>query len=115
MTDIGSASAGALDNQPPTYGDVDLFGSDPALLAAVRTFGAAEAVHDLAAFGRRWGRADLFAAAETANERIPQLITGADGRRDVVAFDESYHRVMRESIADGLPASPWSAAGARAP
>ncbi|HEY1152355.1 MAG TPA: acyl-CoA dehydrogenase family protein [Pseudolabrys sp.] len=115
MTDIGSASAGALDNQPPPYGDVDLFGSDPALMAAVRTFGAAEAVHDLAAFGRRWGRADLFAAAETANERIPQLITGADGRRDVVAFDESYHRFMRESIADGLQASTWSAAGARAP
>ena len=115
MSDIGPASAGALDNQPPPYGDVDLFGSDPALMAAVGAFGAGDAAHDLAAFGRRWGRAELFAAAETANAQPPQLIVGADGRRDVVAFNDSYHRFMGESIAAGLQASTWTVTGARAP
>lgn len=115
MTDIGPASAGALDNQPPLYGDVDLFGSDPALKAAVRAFGAGEAADYFAAFGRHWGRAALFAAAAEANDRVPQLTTGADGRRDVVAFDDTYHRFMGESIAAGLQTSTWTATGARAP
>jgi len=46
---------------------------------------------------------------------VPQLRTGADGRRDVVSFDDSYHRFMGESIAAGLQASAWTGTGARAP
>lgn len=115
MSDIMPASSGGLDNQPPPYGDVDLFGSDPALMAAIRALGAGEAGDYFAAFGRHWGQAALFTAAAQANERVPQLMTGADGRRNVVTFDDTYHRFMGESIAAGLQTSTWTATGARAP
>ncbi|MGD9766881.1 MAG: acyl-CoA dehydrogenase family protein [Pseudolabrys sp.] len=115
MSDIVPALTGGPDNQPPPYGDIDLFGSDPALVAAVRASGAGATSEELSAFGRHWGRTELFAAAETANDRAPQLLTGADGRRDVVSFDDSYHRFMGESIAAGLQASTWTGTGARAP
>ena len=105
----------STDNQPPPYGNVDLFGSDPALVAAVRASGAAAQEPALAAFGRHWGTAAMFDAARRANDDPPQLV-GEDGdRRDRVAFDPAYHAFMRDSIAEGLHAMTWRADGTRAP
>jgi len=100
-----------LDNQPPPYGDVDLLGSDPALAEAVRANGAADDMPALADFARRWGRAEMFAAAQRANTD-PPVLTPDDGR---VTFDPAYHDFMRESIGAGLHAMTWRDDGTRAP
>ncbi len=104
-------------NQSPPYENVDLFLSDASLQDAVKANGAASELSALAAFGRQWGTADMFALARAANENPPKLKTfDAKGyRSDTVEFHPAYHRFMRESIAAGLHASTWTPSGDRAP
>src|SRR5690606_29177759 len=99
------------DNQPPPYGDVDLFGSDTALAGAVRANGAAAEEKALAAFGRRWGAAAMFDQAQRANDAPPRLVGEPDERRDCVLFDPAYHAFMQASLAEGLHAMTWQADG----
>jgi putative acyl-CoA dehydrogenase len=103
-------------NQSPPYEDVDLFASDLPLREAVGANGAGDEAQALSAFGRQWGRAEMFAAARQANEHTPKLYTfdPKGFRRDVVEFHPAYHELMRASIASGLQASTWTAVGARA-
>jgi putative acyl-CoA dehydrogenase len=103
-------------NQSPPYEDVDLFASDLPLREAVGANGAGDEAQALSAFGRQWGRAEMFAAARQANEHTPKLYTfdPKGFRRDVVEFHPAYHELMRASIAAGLQASTWTAVGARA-
>ena len=103
-------------NQSPIYEDVDLFTSDAALQDAVKANGAAHELSSLAAFGRQWGTADMFALARQANENPPKLrsFDGKGNRSDTIEFHPAYHRFMRESIAAGLHASTWTQSGARA-
>jgi putative acyl-CoA dehydrogenase len=103
------------DNQPPPYADVDLFGSDPALVQAVHGNGAAEDERALMAFGRRWGLAAMFDQARSANDDPPRLVGEPGERRDGVEFNPAYHDFMRASLDDGLHAMTWRANGARAP
>jgi putative acyl-CoA dehydrogenase len=105
-----------LFNQSPPYEDVDLFATDAALQNAVKANGAADEAPAFSAFGRKWGTAEMFALGRRANENSPKLHTfNADGfRSDTVEFHPAYHHFMRESIAAGLHASTWSAAGPRA-
>ena len=93
-------------NQSPAYQDVDLFGSDQPLQDAVCAYGAASERAALASFGRRWGSAEMLDHGRLANENAPKLkLFDAKGyRRDVVEFHPSYHRLMAQSIADGLHA-----------
>ncbi len=104
-------------NQSPPYENVDLFASDAPLQDAVKANGAASELSTLAAFGKQWGTADMFALARQANENPPKLRTfDAKGyRSDTVEFHPAYHRFMRESIAAGLHASTWTPSGDRAP
>ena len=104
-------------NQSPPYENVDLFSSDAPLQDAVKANGAASELSALAAFGRQWGTADMFALARQANENPPKLKTfDAKGNRsDTIEFHPAYHRFMRESIAAGLHASTWMPSGSRAP
>jgi len=104
-------------NQVPPYEDIDLFASDRPLQDAVVANGAADERAALAAFGKRWGSADFFRAAETANTYAPELESfDARGfRRDVVEFHPTYHQFMRESMAAGLHSMTWLADGSRAP
>jgi putative acyl-CoA dehydrogenase len=88
-------------NQPPPYADVDLYGSDRALMDAVMANGAGHQAEALATFGRRWGRADLFEQARLANAAPPRLDAVT------VNFHPAYHRFMAESIGAGLHASTW--------
>ncbi len=83
---------------------------------AVKANGAQADTTALAAFGRQWGTAEMFAQARRANENPPKLyIFDAKGfRRDVVEFHPAYHDLMRASVAAGLHASTWTPAGARA-
>jgi putative acyl-CoA dehydrogenase len=103
-------------NQSPPYVDVDLFSSDRPLQDAVSANGAAVEAPALAAFGRRWGAADMFEQARLANENEPALKTfDARGfRRDVVEYHPAYHRLMGESIAAGLHCMTWRGDGSRA-
>jgi putative acyl-CoA dehydrogenase len=104
-------------NQSPPYENVDLFTTDVPLQDAIKANGAASELSALAAFGRQWGTADMFAQARAANENPPKLQTfDANGNRsDTVEFHPAYHRFMRESIAAGLHASTWTPSGKRAP
>ncbi|HLN10111.1 MAG TPA: DNA alkylation response protein, partial [Xanthobacteraceae bacterium] len=103
-------------NQSPPYEDIDLFASDHALRDAVAANGAADEAAALSEFGRRWGSAEMLDQARLANENGPRLKTyDAKGfRRDVVEFHPAYHRLMTQSMADGLHASTWRPDGTRA-
>ncbi len=103
-------------NQSPPYEDVDLFGSDRPLQDAAAAHGAKDDGAALAAFGRRWGSAEMIEQGRLANENPPKLRAyDAKGfRRDIVEFHPAYHRLMGESIGAGLHAMTWTAEGVRA-
>jgi putative acyl-CoA dehydrogenase len=103
-------------NQSPPYEDVDLYASDLPLREAVKANGAGDEAAALAAFGRQWGTAEMFAAARQANENTPKLSTfdPKGFRRDVVEFHPAYHDLMHASIAAGLQGSSWTTDGTRA-
>jgi putative acyl-CoA dehydrogenase len=103
-------------NQSPPYVDVDLYGSDPALVDAVAAYGSKGEAEALSAFGKRWGAAEMFEQARLANANSPQLRSFDDKgfRRDVVEFHPAYHRFMAESIREGLHASTWRTDATRA-
>jgi hypothetical protein len=102
-------------NRPPPYEDVDLFGSDAALIDAVAANGAGAERPSLSEFGRRWGSAEMFELGRLANENPPKLraLDPRGFRRDAVEFHPAYHRLMEEGIAAGLAAMTWNAAGGR--
>ncbi len=104
-------------NQSPPYEDIDLFSNDSALRDAVSINGAAGEAPALAEFGRRWGSADMLDQARLANENPPKLRAyDAKGfRRDIVEYHPAYHRLMAQSMADGLHASTWRTDGSPAP
>lgn len=100
----GAADTSDILNQSPPYVDVDLFSSDLPLREALNANGAgAKAATDsLAAFGRHWGAADMFAQARQANENPPRL------ENETVVFDPAYHHFMAESVKAGLTAMTWT-------
>ncbi len=97
-------------NQSPPYVDIDLYTSDLPLQHAVAANGGGEDAVTLAAFGRRWGTADMFDLGRQANENPPKLraFDPRGGRLDRVEFHPAYHHFMAESMAAGLHASSWS-------
>ena len=102
-----------LANQSPPYEDVSLFESDRPLQDAVASNAGGADREALAAFGRRWGAADMFERGRQANANPPRLET-LDNRAfriDTVEFHPAYHDLMAESVAARLAASTWSARG----
>jgi len=102
-------------NQTPSLGDMDLWNDDPALQGAVRAFGRLdnELLKSLAAFGERWGTAEMAEFGRLANENPPKLRTyDPHGyRADRVEFHPAYHALMRESMAAGIHCSTWGPDG----
>jgi putative acyl-CoA dehydrogenase len=96
-------------NQSPPYVDIDLYASDRPLQDSVQANGGSGEAATLAAFGRRWGAAEMSDLARQADKNPPKLkIFDAYGfRRDFVEFHPAYHHFMAESIAAGLHASTW--------
>jgi putative acyl-CoA dehydrogenase len=118
MTTVPRFDIGEVFNQSPPYENIDLFSSDAPLMEAVKGNGdgGGRDLTALAAFGRQWGTAEMFALARRANENPPKLYTfdPKGFRRDVVEFHPAYHDLMRASVAAGLHASTWTPAGQRA-
>ena len=104
-------------NQSPPYEDIDLFASDAALREAVRANGGTAPESVLSAFGRHWGRAQMFEQARLANDFTPRLkaFDRQGHRRDVVEFHPAYHFFMAESMKAGLHCMTWRADADRAP
>jgi putative acyl-CoA dehydrogenase len=104
-------------NQSPPYADVDLFATDRPLVEAVQANGAGSEAVALSGFGRRWGAAEMLEQARLANENPPRLRTHDPKgfRRDEVEFHPAYHRLMTESMREGLHASTWRPDGTPAP
>lgn len=97
-------------NQPPPRVDLDEFAANLPLREAVERFDAGWASADLGEVGRHVGSAAFQADAERANVREPQL-RGFDrwGERiDEVAYDESYHRILRSAVAAGAHTAAWA-------
>ncbi|MEL7544136.1 MAG: acyl-CoA dehydrogenase family protein, partial [Pseudomonadota bacterium] len=97
-------------NQSEPFDDVNLFVADQALQAAVIREGAAFAVSALEAFGAEAGSAEMQRHARRANTHPPSLEThDPRGERvDRIVVDESYHALMRTSMAVGLHARSFS-------
>ncbi len=92
-------------NQPPPFGDRDLWAGDAVLRDHARGADAAA----LAAFGAVWGSEALREAGRAANRHPPELgLFDAGGRRlDEVAFHPAYHALLSEGIGAGYAALPW--------
>src|SRR5262249_42364818 len=60
-------------NQSPPYVNVDLYASDRPLQSAVAANGGGRDAAALSAFGKHWGRAEMFDLARAANENPPEL------------------------------------------
>jgi putative acyl-CoA dehydrogenase len=97
-------------NQPFALADYNLFVGDAALVEGVAREGAEWASPDLAAFGAMAGRAEYLELGAAANRYPPDFDThDRYGRRvDLVRFHPAYHELMKQAIAAGLHASPWS-------
>jgi putative acyl-CoA dehydrogenase len=99
-------------NQPPPFEGLNLFATDRALRDAVAREGEkadTQALHD---FGARMGSAEIAELAAHAHWHVPALhILDRYGERiDEVEYHPAYHAMMRESIAAGISAAPWSGA-----
>ncbi|MGI3212388.1 acyl-CoA dehydrogenase family protein [Roseovarius tibetensis] len=97
-------------NQPAMRGDIDLWGSDPALRCHAGANGA-DADH-LAAYGARMGTLDMRETGRAAHRNPPELVSfDAGGRRlDEVRFHPAYHLLMQAGLGAGYAALPWEGA-----
>src|SRR5262245_11018568 len=102
-------------NQPPLFEDVDLYGSDAALIEAVEREGGGGATAALGTFGKKAGSAEALEWGRLANDNPPRLVTHdrQGHRRDTVTFHPAYHELMRMSCGEGLHSSVWAHFGKR--
>lgn len=100
-------------NQPPPLTGYDVFGSDRALVEAVRRHAPSadvERLHELGVLAgsetaQEWGR--------QANTVTPVLRTHDryGNRVDEVEFHPAWHELMRTAVGYGLAGTPWTAPG----
>ncbi|MHC2999000.1 acyl-CoA dehydrogenase family protein [Microbacterium sp. HJ5] len=106
---IGAATH-YVENQPPWRVDVDEYGSNAPLVAAVETFGAGWADKGLRDAGSLVGSLDFQRDAELADLHTPTLHTHDRWgfRLDEVEYDPSYHRVLGAAVARGAHTSAFA-------
>ncbi|MEI4231774.1 acyl-CoA dehydrogenase family protein [Roseovarius sp. D22-M7] len=94
-------------NQPAPRGDLDLWGSDPALQCHAAA-GGADAGH-LAEYGGLLGTREMREAGCAARRHPPELLAfDAGGRRlDEVRFHPAYHQLLQAGLGAGYAALPW--------
>ena len=91
-------------NQPPEFGNINLFETDKALTAAKRAFAGTREDKNLQHFGEQAGSAECLELGRLANEYPPRLKThdSRGVRIDRVEFHPAYHRLMEISTRQGL-------------
>src|SRR5579859_7203180 len=97
-------------NQAPPLTDLDLFGTDRALVEAVTREGADWALPGLHSFGTRLGSAETIELGRLANA-YPPVLRSFDryGRRiDEVEFHPAYHELLILAVGQGLHTGPWA-------
>jgi putative acyl-CoA dehydrogenase len=100
-------------NQAVPLEDYNPFDQDRPLTEALRREGADWAEERCREFGAVCGSAEVIRLGFEANEKRPVLRThDRFGHRiDEVEFDDSWHRLMRLGVANGLHAAPWREPG----
>lgn len=106
---IDSLESHEVTNQPPALEAFDRFGSDRALIDAVKMAGGEVHMSRLFGFGTRSGSAEVIGWGEAANRNPPVLDThDRQGRRiDEVQFHPTYHQLMALGLGEGVAAAGW--------
>lgn len=106
---IDSLESHEVTNQPPTLEGFDRFGSDRALIDAVKMAGGEVHKQRLTSFGIRTGSSEVIGWGEAANRNPPVLDThDRQGRRiDEVQFHPAYHQLMALGLGEGVAAAGW--------
>ena len=101
----------AVENQVPPLEDIDLYGTDAALVDGVRRGDADWAEPRVQALSDELGSARVLELGVTANRHPPELRTfDRFGRRvDEVVYHPAYHELMRLGIEAGMPSVAWTA------
>jgi putative acyl-CoA dehydrogenase len=99
-------------NQPPLLEDVNLFETDPGLVAALEREGAGWARAEAVAMGAAAGSAEVIALGFEANRNPPKLEThDRFGRRiDEVVFHPAWDRLMVLGAQAGVHSIAWTEA-----
>ncbi len=99
----------AVENQPPTLENYNVFSSDRALVDAVAREAPDSSPAELASLGELAGSAETIALGFEANEHPPELRTHDrfGNRVDEVRFHPSWHGLMRFATRAGLGGTPW--------
>jgi putative acyl-CoA dehydrogenase len=110
MAAMSAVTATPFPNQPPAYGDRNLYADDVALQEAVVRDGGDFAGDVLAAWGATLGAMETLALGDAANRHPPELAThDARGERsDTVTFHPAWHELLRLATAAGEHCAPWS-------
>jgi putative acyl-CoA dehydrogenase len=107
-----SATAIAADtaDQVPRLADIDLVGSDLALVEALRVEGASALEAEACAVGRLLGSTELLDAGFAANESPPHHVVydRSGARTDDIVFDESWHKVLGAAVQAGIAGGVWA-------
>ncbi|MDX1380644.1 MAG: acyl-CoA dehydrogenase family protein [Xanthomonadales bacterium] len=100
-------------NQPPPFGGLNLYATDPLLQRAVKAWNAERAERRLHEFGALCGSHEVLEHGVQANLHPPVLHThDRSGHRvDRNEFHPSWHELMRIAISHGTHASPWTDPG----
>jgi putative acyl-CoA dehydrogenase len=106
----GSFGTHEVTNQVPPLDAYDLLAADPAIPAALRAHGAADALPALGEIAVEAGSATAREHGRLANEHPPVLRTHDryGNRVDEVEFHPSWHWLLGRAVANGLHAAPWA-------
>ena len=96
-------------NQPPPFGERDLWRDDVALREALRREGGDAFAREVGAYGALAG-GEVLALSHDAHRDRPRLRThdAAGHRIDRVEFHPSWHRIMEIAIASGVAGLSWA-------
>lgn len=97
-------------NQVPDLVGHNLFTTDAVAVEAVHRWGDVADIAELSSLGGLAGAATTQAWADDAHRNPPRLLTHdrVGHRIDEVAYDRSYHDLMRVAVGHGLTADAWT-------
>ena len=100
-----------VENQPPEFGDRNLYLDDAALRDAVRREAGDWLDHRMTALGASVGSGEMLALGAVAN-RCPPVLRAFDrrgARLDEVEFHPAWHRLMEAAMAARIDDIAWTA------